>query len=277
MSRTTRTSGRALRYSALIMGACIFMVPLLWMVSISLKPAGQVFDFDLFPDELRWSNYFEAIQRFPFVRYLLNSVIITTVATVGTVLSCSLVAFGFARCRFPGRNELFSVLLATMMLPPIVVLVPTFVMFSKIGWVDTFLPLTVPAWFATNAFAVFLLRQFYLTIPIEYDEAAYVDGASRLRVWWSVILPMSKAPLAVVTVITILFHWNDFLGPLVYLRDPDSRTLAVGLTFFRDQEQVQWNYLMAAATLMTLPMLLLFFSAQRYFVQGMTSSGFGGK
>jgi multiple sugar transport system permease protein len=270
---------RVVHYVVLTAGALLFLLPLVWMVSVSLKPAGDVFTLPpkLLPEHWQWSNYSQAVGRFPFWRYLLNSVLITTLATIGTVLSSSLVAFGFARCRFPGRRWLFGVLLATMMLPPIVLLIPTFVLFSRVGWVDTILPLTVPAFLGTNAFSIFLLRQFYLTLPFEYDEAAYTDGASRLRVWWSVILPMSKAPLAVVTVLSIIVHWNDFLGPLVYLRDPNKLTLAVGLSYFRDQEAVQWNLLMAAATLMTIPMLLLFFSAQRYFVQGVSVTGLGGR
>lgn len=278
-ARRRRTARRGLHYVALVVGSALFAVPLLWMVSVSLRPSGELTSFPppLIPRTFAWENYPEAISRFPFWRALFNSVLITTVSTVGTALSCSLVAFGFARCRFPGRQFLFGVLLATMMLPPIVLLVPSFVLFTKLGWINTFYPLTVPSFLATNAFCVFLLRQFYLTIPAEYDEAAYVDGASRLRVWWSIILPLSKPALTVVAVLTIVVHWNDFLGPLVYLRDEDKRTLAIGLQYFQEQEQVQWNLLMAAATLMTIPMLLLFLFAQKYFIRGFSTTGLGGK
>jgi multiple sugar transport system permease protein len=270
---------RALHYLVLTAGACVFITPLLWMVATSLKPSGQVFSIPLklWPDDWHWSNYEKTVSLFPFWTYLYNSVFITVVATFGTVVSSSLVAFGFARCQFAGRKALFGILLATMMLPPIVLLIPTFVLFSQLGWVNTPLPLTVPYFLGGSAFNIFLLRQFYMTLPREYDEAAYIDGASPLRVWWSVVLPMSKAPLAVVTVLSVVLHWNDFLGPLIYLRDSHKRTLAVGLQYFREQEQIHWNYLMCGATLMTIPMLLLFFSAQRYFAEGARISGLAGR
>ncbi len=272
-------SRRGLHYATLTLGAGLFALPLMWMISVSLRPTGELNAFPppLIPTDFAWENYPEAISRFPFWRALFNSALITVIATGGTVLSCSMVAFGFARCRFPGRQVLFGILLATMMLPPIVLLVPSFVLFTKLGWINTFYPLTVPAFLATNAFSVFLLRQFYLTIPREYDDSAYVDGASRLRVWWSIILPLSRPALTVVAVLTIVVHWNDFLGPLIYLRDEDKRTLAIGLQYFQEQEQVQWNLLMAAATLMTIPMVLLFLFAQRYFIRGFSTAGFGGK
>lgn len=268
-----------LRYALLVLGSVIFILPLLWMVSTSLRPTGEVLGsgLDLIPQNPQWSNYAKTMELFPFWQYALNSLFITTVATFGTVLSSSLVAYGFARCRFRGRRVLFAVLLGTMMLPPIVVLIPTFVLFSWLGWVNTFLPLTVPAFFAGSAFNVFLLRQFYASLPYEYDEAATIDGASKLRIWWSVILPMSKAPLAVVTVLSIVLYWNDFLGPLIYLRSSELLTLAVGLQYFQGQEQVQWNYLMCGATLMSIPLLALFFAAQRYFIEGARVSGLAGR
>lgn len=257
----------------------MFVLPLLWMVSTSVKPSGEIFAYPprLLPHDWAWGNYGYTIQSFPFWQFLRNSVLVTVAATLGTVLSSSLVAFGFARRRFPGRTVLFWVLLSTMMLPPIVTLIPTFVLFSKLQWVNTFLPLTVPYFLGGSAFSTFLLRQFYLTIPYEYDEAAYIDGASSLRVWWQIILPLSKGPLTVVAVLSVLLHWNDFLGPLIYLNDPNLRTLAVGLQYFRDRDITQWNYVMAAATLMTIPMLALFFAAQRYIVRGMVLTGLGGK
>lgn len=280
MARRTRPYvSRGLLYALLTACGLLLVLPLLWMVSTSLKQSGDVFTYppSLIPVGWHWENYLHTIQAFPFLLFLRNSVILTSVATVGTLLSSSLVAFGFARRRFPGRGLLFGVLLSTMMLPSIVMLIPTFVLFSKLHWVNTFLPLTVPTFLGGNAFSIFLLRQFYMTLPYDYDEAAYIDGASSLRVWWQIILPLSKGPLAVVAVLSILAHWNDFLGPLIYMNSPDLRTLAVGLQYFREREMVQWNYLMAAATLMTIPMLALFFGAQRYFVRGLSITGLGGR
>lgn len=279
-SRKIATRLRLLLYYALLTGlAFVFLLPTLWMVSTSLKEAGQIFEYPprLIPETLRWQNYPEAIQKFPFWLYLRNTVIVTLLATFGTTLSSSLVAFGFARRRFPEREILFGVLLSTMMLPAVVTLIPTFVLFTKLGWVNTFLPLTVPAFFGGGAFNIFLLRQFYLTLPYDYDEAAYIDGASSLRVWWEILLPFSKAPLAVITVFAILAHWNDFMGPLIYMNQADMRTLALGLQFFRDQYVTQWHYLMAASTLTVLPVLALFFAAQRYFIEGILLTGLSGR
>jgi multiple sugar transport system permease protein len=269
----------ALLYLLLSVVALIFLMPTLWMLSTSLKADGQVFAYPprFLPDPILWSNYPEAIQKFPFFLYLRNSVIVTALSTFGTVLSASLCAFGFARRRFPERELLFGILLSTMMLPSIVTLIPTFVLFSKVGWVNTFWPLTIPSFFGGGAFNIFLLRQFYRTLPYDYDEAAYIDGASSLRVWWELILPFSKAPLAVITVFTILGSWNDFLGPLLYMNKPEMRTLALGLQFFRDQFVTQWGYLMAASTLTLLPVLALFAVAQRYFMEGILLTGLSGR
>jgi multiple sugar transport system permease protein len=270
---------KIIAYSVLTLLCIVFIFPVLWMVSTSLKLPQQVFVYppQIIPDPVVWQNYPEAMQKFPFWLYLFNTVIVTTVATFGTTLSASLVAFGFARRRFPEREFLFGVLLSTMMLPGIVTLIPTFVLFTKLGWVNTYLPLTVPAFFGGGAFYIFLLRQFYRTLPYDYDEAAYIDGASSLRVWWEIIIPFSKAPLAVIIIFTIVANWNDFMGPLIYMNNPNMRTLALGLQFFRDQFVTQWGYLMAGATLMTLPVLALFFAAQRYFMQGILLTGLSGR
>ena len=269
-------------YTILIVGAIILLFPAVWMISTSLKVPTQVYEYPprLIPAPLHLENYQTAFTRFPFLRYTLNSVIVTTVATIGTVLSCSLVAFGFSRRRFPERDLLFGVLIATIMLPGIVTLIPTFVLFTKLGWVNTYLPLTVPSFFVAGAggpFNVFLLRQFYMSLPLDYDEAAYLDGASSLQVWWHIILPLAKAPLAVITVFTITFYWNDFMGPLIYMNSPEMRTLAIGLQYFRDNYTTQWSNLMAGATLMLVPVLVLFFVAQRYFMQGLTMTGLSGR
>lgn len=266
-------------YTLLTAIALLLLLPTLWMISTSLKVDGQVFAYPprLLPDPIAWENYPTAIQKFPFWLYLRNSVIVTVIATVGTVLSASLCAFGFARRRFPEQEVLFGLLLSTMMLPSIVTLIPTFVLFTNLGWVNTFLPLTLPAFFGGGAFNIFLLRQFYRTLPYDYDEAAYIDGASSLRVWWTIILPFSKAPLAVITVFTILASWNDFMGPLIYMNKPQMRTLALGLQFFRDQFVTQWGYLMAASTLTLIPVLILFAVAQRYFMEGILLTGLSGR
>lgn len=270
---------KLLLYALLTAIALVFLLPSFWMLSTSLKPPEEVFLYPprLIPRNITWSNYPEAIQKFPFLLYLRNSVIVTSLATLGTVLSASLVAFGFARRRFPERELLFGVLLSTMMLPGIVTLIPTFVLFTQLGWVNTFLPLTAPAFFGGGAFNIFLLRQFYRTLPYDYDEAAYIDGASSLRVWWEIIVPFSKAPLAVITVFTILGAWNDFMGPLIYMNKPHMRTLALGLQFFRDQFVTQWGYLMAASTLTLIPVLILFAVAQRYFMEGILLTGLSGR
>ncbi|MBX3010059.1 MAG: carbohydrate ABC transporter permease [Caldilineaceae bacterium] len=274
-----RWLGASAFYLLLTVIAFLFLLPTLWMISTSLKADGQIFAYPprLLPDPILWENYPVAIQKFPFWLYLRNSVIVTAVATLGTVLSASLVAFGFARRRFPEREWLFGILLSTMMLPSIVTLIPTFVLFSNLGWVNTFLPLTLPAFFGGGAFNIFLLRQFYRTLPYDYDEAAYIDGASSWRVWWSIVVPFSKAPLAVITVFTILASWNDFMGPLIYMNKPHMRTLALGLQFFRDQFVTQWGYLMAASTLTLIPVLILFAVAQRYFMEGILLTGLSGR
>lgn len=274
--------GKSSTYLLLSIGAVVLLFPAIWMISISLKAPQQVYEYPprLIPSPIMWENYATAFSKFPFLLYARNSLIVTVLATIGTVISCSLVAFGFSRRRFPERELLFGILLATIMLPGIVTLIPTFVLFSKLGWVNTFLPLTVPSFFAVGAggpFNVFLLRQFFMSLPLDYDEAAYLDGASSLQVLWYIILPLSKAPLAAITVFTIQYYWNDFMGPLIYMNDPDMRTLAVGLQFYRDNYNTQWSYLMAGATLMLLPVLALFFVAQRYFMQGLLMTGLSGR
>ena len=276
---STRWVVRLALYLFLSATCLVLLFPNIWMLSTSLKDPQQIFAYppELIPRPFVWPNYLVAIQKFPFFLYLRNTLIVTGLATFGTVLSASLVAFGFARRRFPERDFLFAVLLSTMMLPSIVTLIPTFVLFTRLGWVNTFLPLTLPSYFGGGAFYVFLLRQFYLTLPYDYDEAAYIDGASSLRVWWEIILPFSKAPLAAITVFTVLSHWNDFMGPLIYMNKPHMRTLALGLQFFRDQYYTQWNYLMAASTLTLVPVLLLFFAAQRYFMEGILLTGLSGR
>ena len=233
-SNTTLISN-TLRYSLLAIGGVICFIPLGWMLSTSLKLPGTEFTFppDLIPRPVIWSNYVDAVTRpgHPFFLYARNSVVITLSATFGTVLTSSFVAFGFARIRFRGRDFWFIILLSTLMLPDVVRLIPSFILFKLLGWIDTLLPLIVPFWFGVNAFYVFLIRQYFRTIPLELDEAALMDGASYLRIYWQVLLPISGPVLGAVTIFSVLSHWNDFLGPLIYTNSVDLRTLALGLRF----------------------------------------------
>ncbi|MGC8863475.1 MAG: carbohydrate ABC transporter permease [Armatimonadota bacterium] len=264
-------------YAVLVTGSIISLIPFLWMLTSSFKDPSKVFADppQWWPNPWLWSNYAKAFEKMPFALYTWNTVKITATCLVGQLLSCSLVAFGFARMRFPGRDVLFIVLLSTMMLPAQVTMIPVFKIFATLGWYDTLLPLTVPSFFG-GAFFVFLLRQYLMTIPHEMDEAARIDGASTWQVYWRVLLPQAKPALATVAIFSFMTHWNDFLGPLIYLSSPAKRTLALGLYAFQGQYSTDWNYLMAASTVVMLPLLVLFFIGQRYFIQGVVISGVKG-
>jgi multiple sugar transport system permease protein len=222
-----------------------------------------------------WENYRLAVTEVPFGRYLTNTLIIVTLGTIGTVVSCILVAYGFARFRGRGMNILFLILLSTVMLPPQVTLIPAFILFKKIGWYDTFLPLIVPAFFA-NAWDVFLLRQFFMTLPTELDDAARIDGAGPFGILWHVIIPQSYPVIATVTIFSILYAWNDFYAPLIYLQSQEHWTIALGLQSFNAIYSKQGHLLMAASALMLIPPVLLFFFAQKLFIQGVVVSGIKG-
>ncbi|HMO57349.1 MAG TPA: carbohydrate ABC transporter permease, partial [Roseiflexaceae bacterium] len=225
----------------------------------------------------QFENYLTALTRVPFHVYAMNTTIIVSLVLVGTLLSCSFAAYGFARLRAPGKDFIFMMVLATLMLPGAVTLVPTYLMFNLIGWVGTFLPLIVPAYFG-SAFFIFMLRQFYMTIPVELEEAAHMDGASVYRIWWSIILPLSKPVLATVSVFTFVGTYNDFFTPLIYLSREEQRTIAVALSYFSGSPRIgpQMHLMMAAVTVSIIPPLLLFIGAQRYFVRGIVLSGIKG-
>ena len=282
-STRPRVSSADLRRIALYVGlvaiSVVFLVPLLWMVSTSLKAQGQVFAYPpvWWPNPIRWENYLEALRRAPLLVWLSNTVVITVCAVTGTVLTSSLVAFGFARLRFPGRNVLFLLLLSTMMLPDVVTLVPQFILFRSLGWVDTFLPLIVPAFLGGGAFNIFLVRQFYLTIPRDFDEAARLDGASPLRIWWHIMLPLSRPVLIAVGIFSFVYHWNDFLLPLIYLQSEGNKTLALGLRAFISPTDASWNVSMAASMFLVVPVIVVFFLAQRQFVRGVVMTGIHGR
>lgn len=275
-----RLAHAALHIFLLALGVT-FLLPLLWLLSTSLKQSGSELSYppQWIPNPIEWVNYKVALVDLqPTFLYLRNTVIIAGGVTVGDVLAASLAAYGYARLRFPGRNIFFMGTLATLMLPSMVTLIPTFIMMRYLHWIDTFLPLIVPSWFGGNAFSIFLLRQFFLTIPFELDEAARIDGASPLRVWWSVILPLSGPALATVAIFDVLNSWNDFLGPLIYINSPQNFTLALGLGQFQlAHQQTLWNYMMAASAAMIAPVLVLFFFAQRYFMRGIVTTGFAGR
>lgn len=266
-------------YVVLSFFALALALPLIWLVSTSFKTGPQTFIMppQWIPSPIEWQNYPNAFQAVNFGRYFWNTLTVVFWATTGTILSASLTAFAFARLRFPGRELLFVLVLSTIMLPSIVTLIPTFIVFRNLKWINTFLPLTVPYWLGGGPFNIFLFRQFFMTIPYELDEAARIDGASNFRTYWSIILPLSKPVLATVAIFSFIHHWNDFFLPLIYLQSTDKWTMAIGLQGFKDLYSTQWNLMMAASTAMIVPLLILFFFAQRYFISGIQMSGIAGR
>jgi ABC-type glycerol-3-phosphate transport system permease component len=264
-------------YIMLIVGSLMFLLPLFWALSSSFKSDYQVMQYPpvWIPSPLRWQNYPEALTYVPFGRFALNTMIIAVGAIIGNLLSCTIIAYGFARLRAPGKNILFVVMLSTMMLVEPVRIIPLYIEFNKLGWIDSFLPLIVPAFFG-SPFYIFLLRQFFMNIPGELEEAALIDGANRLQILWKVILPLSKPALAAIAIFNFQGVWNDFLYPLVFLHKQTHYTIALGLNFFRGTYTVHWGYLMAASIVALLPMVIIFFIAQRQFIQGITFTGIKG-
>jgi len=269
----------AIVYALLIVLGAIFLFPFFWMVTSALKPQYQIFVWPpkWIPDPIMWENFAQALGNplLPFHLFFRNTMIIEVAVLTGRLLSCTLVAYGFARLRAPGKNAFFAILLATLMLPAPVTMIPKFILFNKLGWVNTFLPLTVPAWFG-EAYAIFLMRQFFMSIPRELEEAARIDGASTLQVIRYVIVPLSMPVLTVIAILTFKDNWNDFMNPLIYLNNSKLYTLSLGLAFFNGQYDVQMNLLMAASVALMLPILILFFVAQRAFVEGITLTGMKG-
>lgn len=268
---------KLISHAVLIVFSIVFALPFIWLVSTSLKSLRQTFEWPpvWFPDPVVWQNYPDVFSYAPFHLYLLNTLIIASANIVGPLISCSLAAYGFARLRAPGKNFIFMILLSTMMVPGVVTLVPLYILFSKLDWVNTFYPLTIPVLLG-SPFYIFLLRQFFMSLPIELEEAAIIDGCSRFGVWWRIMLPLTKPALATVCVFGFLAAWNDFVGPLIYLNDVDKYTLSLGLQVFQHAEGTQWGLLMAASTMVTLPVIIIFFLAQRQFIQGIALTGIKG-
>ncbi len=275
-----RIVSRAALAIVLLVVLGVVLLPIIWALSTALKPPTQIYVYppQWIPHPLRWQNFGDAwSETIPFYVYFKNSLILTLLPVIGQTLSCSLVAYGFARFRFPGRALLFMVMISTLLIPPQVTLIPQFILFRNLGWIDTFKPLIVPSYFATSAFSIFLLRQFFMTIPRDLDEAATIDGCSHIRFFVQILLPLSKPALAAVALIGFFTTWNDFLGPLVYLSSTSKFPLALGLNFFLSTSYgggvAHMEVLMAAALMTILFPLVLFLVGQRYFVQGITMTG----
>lgn len=266
-------------YALLIIGAMIFASPLLWMISTALQPTEKAMSLPptFIPSPPRWENFPKAVDAMGmFWTFLKNTVVLCILTVIGTTCSSALAAYGFARLQWPGRDKVFAVVLGTMMIPFPVLMVPLYGLFRSLGLLGTLTPLWIGSFFA-GAFNVFLLRQFFRTIPNDLSEAARIDGCTEWRIFWQIILPLSKPALLVVALFQLMYTWNDFVGPLIYLTDQRQFTLALGLQSFQSQNGgTEWNYLMAASSLIVLPILLVFFAAQRYFIEGISMTGLKG-
>jgi multiple sugar transport system permease protein len=282
LRKKARANKSWLVHLVLIVASVAFLFPLLWLISTSLKPIEETMRQPptLFPAHPQWRNFRDAwvygsdeVGYIPFLAYGRNTLILCILGVAGTVVSNSIVAYAFARLRWPGRDLIFALTLATIMVPFPVLMVPTYALFRTLGWIGTFRPLWVPAWFC-SAFNIFLLRQFFRTIPFDLSESARLDGCSEWRIFWDIILPLSKPALAVVALFQFMGIWKDFLGPLIYLMDQKTFTLSLGLQFYQNQHGgTQWNLLMAASLFVVAPVILLFFFTQKQFIQGIALSG----
>ncbi len=269
---------RFLSILLLVSFTIILLTPLAWMVSTALKEQAQIFTYppEWIPSPVLWSNFREATSQYPFGLYAKNTLIIAGLNIAGVLLTASMAAYAFARLHFPGRDLIFMILLSTLMLPFTVLMIPRYIQFRELGWLDSWKPLIVPNWFGGSVFFIFLLRQFFRTIPRDLSDAAKLDGASEFRIYWQIVLPLSKPALAVVAVFVFLDTWNDFLAPLIYITSPDKYTVSLGLSQFLGNYTSQYAYLMAASTMMIIPTILVFVVAQRYFVHGVVLTGVKG-
>ncbi len=279
---TNRLISQVLLYTLAIITAIAFSLPFFWTMSSSLKTAAEIRQIPptFLPETVRWANYTDVFRLAPFAKFIQNTVVVTALAMIGQILSAAAVAFGFSRFRFPGREALFFVVISTMMLPWQVTIVPQFLLFRYLDWINTYMPLIVPSYFGGGAFFIFLLRQFFMTIPRDLDEAAKLDGATSVRIFWNVILPLSGPAIATVAIFSFLEHWNEFIGPLIYLNTENKYTLSIGLRYFLStpfgDDEPREAILMAASLIVALPSLILFFVAQKYFVRGIVTTGLKG-
>lgn len=277
-ARLHRVAGRAILFLLMLTLSFIFLIPFFWLISTSLKLPGKVFiqPIEWIPKPPQWSNYLEVFRRLPFHRFIINTLFVTTMGTLGSVISSLLVGFGLAKIRWPGRNLLFSVVIGTMMLPGVVTMIPLFIMFKKVGWVGSFYPLWVPSWFG-SAFHIFLVRQYMLTLPNELNEAARIDGAGNFAILWRIIVPLCGPAIASVAIFSFMSHYNNFMGPLIYISKNEMFTIPLGLLWFQGRFGNFWHLVMAAAFISVIPVIALFFFAQSYFIQGVQFSGLAGR
>lgn len=275
--RQRRVLEVAVSYLILLAGAGILLIPLFWMVSTSLKPLDEVYVYPIIwiPSKIVWQNYLDVFKNVPFGRYLLNSVEISAFAIIGNLVGSSLAAFSFARLRYPGKNFLFLIMLSTMMVPAWVTMIPHFILFKWLGWLDTYLPILVPAYFAVP-FYTFLLRQFFLGIPIDLEDAARIDGCSSFGIYWRIFLPLAKPALATTAIFSFFYYWNDLLYPLIYLQSQEKFPVPMGIATFRGEQYANFALMMAASTMALAPLLIVFFLAQRLFIQGVVITGVKG-
>lgn len=273
-SRLALTSG----YIALFVISALFIIPFVWLVRSALMDLSQIFTMppQWIPKPFHWNNFHRALTVLPFGTFFANTFIIVVGVLVGTVATSSIAAFGFSRIRWKGRDAVFGILMSSMMLPAAVTLIPSFLGWKTIGFYDTYYPLVVPSFFGGGIFNIFLLRQFYLTIPKDFDEAAFVDGATYFQIYARIIMPLSRSVLIVVSLFSFLGTWNDFMGPLIYLKSDRLFTLALGLQMFQGTYNAQWDLLMAASAAVVLPCVVVFLVGQRYFLEGITLTGLKG-
>jgi ABC-type glycerol-3-phosphate transport system permease component len=283
-ARRQRLLGRTLLYVAAVLASVIFMTPFAWTLFSSLKTPSELYIFPpkWLPATPQWQNYAEVFEVSPYGLWLSNSLFVSVLSTFGAVLSAALVGYSFARFRYPGRDLIFLLTLSTIMLPVEVTLIPLYLLFSKIGWLDSYKPLIIPSYFGGGAFLIFMMRQFFMTIPMDLDEAARIDGAGYLRIFFQILMPLSVPALATAAVITFIGEWNSFLYPFIFLNTKTMYTVAIGIKYFQeiasniDSMEPRENLLMAASMMMTAPIIALFFLAQRYFVKGIVMSGIKG-
>lgn len=276
-SKVRRYIKNTFLYFLLIVGSFILLIPLFWMVSTSLKTPAQIFKYPIvwIPKPIVWRNYLDAFTAIPFLRYIWNTIFIAFTSIVGDILSCSLVAYSFARLRYPGRDFLFLLMLSTLMIPSSVTMIPQFLLYKWFRLIDTYVPLILPAYLGYPIW-IFLIRQFFMTISFEYDDAAKIDGCGYLNIYWKILLPQIKPALMAVSISSFMHHWNNFMGPLIYLNSQDKYPLALGLRLFQGLYMTRWELVMAASTIALIPPAIIFFSAQRYFIQGIVITGIKG-